>query len=287
MTTMADAEGQTQPAPPARKAGRNLPAAIGVAVALGAAVVVSLFVLRWAFVGLAIVMIGAAIFELSRALSREHVAVPPIPLALGAAAVLATTYVGGTETLVVATLLLAVAGVIWSTVADGADKLGSAAAAIFACCYVAFLAGFAVLLAIPDDGPRRVVALVATVACSDTGGYAVGVVFGKHPMSPTVSPKKSWEGFAGSVTACALCGGLLFTLMLHATWWQGVVFGLAVVVAATLGDLSESLIKRHLGIKDMGHLLPGHGGVLDRIDALLLAAPAAWALLTVFVPWPH
>jgi len=287
MTTMADAEGQTEPAPRAPKAGRNLPAAVGVAVVLGAAVIVTLFTVRWAFVVLAIVMIGAAIFELSKALSVDHVVVPPIPLAIGAAAVLATTYVGGSETLVVATLLLAVAGVIWSAVTEGADKLGSTSATIFSCCYVAFLAGFAVLLAIPDDGPRRVVALVATVACSDTGGYGVGVFLGKHPMAPTVSPKKSWEGFAGSVTACALCGGLLFPFILHAAWWQGVLFGLAIVVAATLGDLSESLVKRHLGIKDMGHLLPGHGGVLDRIDALLLAAPAAWALLTVFVPWPH
>jgi phosphatidate cytidylyltransferase len=287
MTTMADAEGQTQPAPRAPKAGRNLPAAIGVAVVLGAAVAVTLFTVRWAFVALTIVIIGAAIFELSKALSVEHVAVPPAPLALGAAAVLATTFVGGSETLVVATLLLVVAAVIWSAVVDGADKLGSAAAAIFASCYVAFLAGFAVLLAIPDDGPRRVVALIATVACSDTGGYGVGAFLGKHPMAPTVSPKKSWEGFAGSVAACAVCGGLLFPLILHATWWQGVLFGLAIVVAATIGDLSESLVKRHLGIKDMGHLLPGHGGVLDRIDALLLAAPVAWALLAVFVPWPH
>jgi phosphatidate cytidylyltransferase len=105
-------------------------------------------------------------------------------------------------------------------------------------------------------------------------------------MAPSVSPKKSWEGFAGSVAACALCGGLYLPLVLHGTWWQGVLFGLAIVVAATVGDLSESLIKRDLGIKDMGHLLPGHGGVMDRLDSLLLAAPVAWALLTVWVPWP-
>jgi phosphatidate cytidylyltransferase len=105
-------------------------------------------------------------------------------------------------------------------------------------------------------------------------------------MAPTVSPKKSWEGFAGSVVACAACGSLMLPLLLHATWWQGAVFGLAILVAATLGDLGESMLKRDLGIKDMGRLLPGHGGVLDRLDSLLLAAPAAWALLTAFVPWP-
>ena len=112
-------------------------------------------------------------------------------------------------------------------------------------------------------------------------------------MAPMVSPKKSWEGFGGSTVACALSAGLLFPLTLHGAWWQGVVFGLAVVVAATVGDLSESLIKRDLGIKDMGNLLPGHGGVMDRFDSLLLAAPVAWALLTlspvaeVASPEPH
>jgi len=290
---MADADERPASVP---KAGRNLPAAIGVGVLLGAAVVVTLFVWRWAFVGLVVLFIMAAVFELTRALhtgfgnSAEPASraggAPRAPLAIGSAAVLIAAYAGGTEALVVATLLLVAAAVLWGSVSGAADKRAAVAASILVVCYVTFLAGFAVLLAIPDDGPRRVVALVATVVCSDTGGYAVGVFLGKHPMAPTVSPKKSWEGFGGSVAACALCGGLLFPLTLHAVWWQGVVFGLAIVVAATIGDLSESLIKRDLGIKDMGNLLPGHGGVLDRIDSLLVAAPVAWALLTAFVPWP-
>ncbi|MGH8890839.1 MAG: phosphatidate cytidylyltransferase [Acidothermaceae bacterium] len=291
MTIMADAEEQTPRAP---KAGRNLPAAIGIGVLLGAVVVVSLFTVKWLFVVLAVITIMAAVFELTRAIGANAVDVPRVPMVVGAAAVLVATYASGTgaagagaETLIVATLLLSVAAVIWASVADRPDRLATVASGVFVACYVVFLAGFAILLVIPDDGPRRVVALVATVVCSDTGGYAVGVFLGKHPMAPTVSPKKSWEGFAGSVSACALCGGLLFPLTLHATWWQGVIFGLAIVVAATVGDLSESLVKRDLGIKDMGNMLPGHGGVMDRIDSLLLAAPAAWALLTFYVPWPH
>jgi len=291
MTTMADAEEQIPRAP---KAGRNLQAAIAIGVLLGAVVVVSLFTVKWLFVAVAIITIMTAVFELARAIGATGATVPRFPIVVGAAAVLIATYAGGTktsadgaETLVVATMLFAVAAVIWAAVADGTDRLASVASSVFVSCYVVFLAGFAILLVIPDDGPRRVVALVATVVCSDTGGYAVGVFLGKHPMAPTVSPKKSWEGFAGSVSACALCGGLLFPLTLRATWWQGVIFGLAIVVAATVGDLSESLVKRDLGIKDMGNLLPGHGGVMDRIDSLLLAAPVAWALLTAFVPWPH
>jgi phosphatidate cytidylyltransferase len=102
-------------------------------------------------------------------------------------------------------------------------------------------------------------------------------------MAPAVSPKKSWEGFGGSTLACVLVGVGTVTILLHGDWWAGALVGLAAVVAATLGDLGESLIKRDLGIKDMGSLLPGHGGILDRIDSLLFAAPVIWVLLHVLV----
>lgn len=282
MTTVADAEAESGHTP---KAGRNLPAAIGIGVALGGAVVASLFIDKRAFVGLVVLVVMAAVVELCRALRGHAGALPWIPLAVGAAAVLVATYEGGTQSLVVGTLLLAVAGVVMTVVSDDATRSRAMSSVVFVVCYVAFLAGFAILLTVPSDGPRRTLALVATVVCSDTGGYVVGVFFGKHPMAPSVSPKKSWEGFAGSVVACALCGGLYLPLVLHARWWQGLLFGLAIVVAATIGDLAESLIKRDLGVKDMGTLLPGHGGVMDRMDSVLLAAPVAWALLTVFVPW--
>jgi phosphatidate cytidylyltransferase len=272
--------------PPAPKAGRNLRAAIAIGVILGATAAASLFIVKWAFVVFTVVIMMAAVGELARALRGRALSVPQLPLVIGTAAVMVAAYEGGTEKLVVAVLLLVVAAVTWGAVTDGLDKLGGIAASVFVACYVALLGAFAVLMVVPADGPRRVAAFVATVVCSDTGGYAVGVFLGKHPMAPSVSPKKSWEGFGGSAFACALCGGLLFPLTLHAAWWQGVVFGLAIVVAATVGDLSESLIKRDLGIKDMGNVLPGHGGVLDRFDSLLLAAPVAWALLTLFVPWP-
>jgi phosphatidate cytidylyltransferase len=142
------------------------------------------------------------------------------------------------------------------------------------------------MMTAPADGPRRVTAFIATVVCSDTGGYVAGVLFGKHPMAPSVSPKKSWEGFAGSVLACTLAGAVFLTTLFDGTWWQGVLFGLAVVCSATLGDLGESMIKRDIGIKDMGHLLPGHGGLMDRLDSLLPTAPVAWLLLIAFVAVP-
>jgi phosphatidate cytidylyltransferase len=270
----------------APRAGRDLRAAVGIGVLLGAAVATTLFTQKWLFVGLTTVFLMLAVYEVSRALRGRGLVVAEFPLVVGAGAVLVAAYLRGTEALIIATMLLVIASVALGVVVEGAGKLAAVAADAFVSCYVAFLGSFTILMVVPHDGPRRVAAFVATVACSDTGGYAAGVFFGKHPMAPTVSPKKSWEGFAGSVASCALCAGLLFPLTLHASWWQGVLFGLAVVCTATLGDLSESLIKRDLGIKDMSHLLPGHGGIMDRLDSLIMTAPVAWGILTVFVPWP-
>ena len=291
MTTRAAEQEQSAHQP---KAGRNLPVALGVGVLLGGAVVVTLFTQRWAFVALVALAVAVAVVELGIALNPGAGMLARLPLAAGGVVVVVATYVRGSEALIVASLLLVLAAAAWSAldgwalgVAARGDAARRYAADVFIACYVPFLAGFAVLLAIPDDGPRRVLTFVATVVCVDTAGYAVGSLLGRHRMAPSVSPKKSWEGFGGSLVACAGCGGVLVPLILHGTWWQGVVFGLAVLAAATLGDLGESMVKRDLGIKDMGRLLPGHGGIMDRLDSLLLAAPAAWALLTAFVPWPN
>jgi len=181
-------------------------------------------------------------------------------------------------------MLTVLACVVWR-LADGArGYLRDISTTVFIVTYVPLLAGFAVLLVVPDDGAMRVIAFIATVVCSDVGGYIAGVLFGKHSLAPSVSPKKSWEGFTGSAALSALAGALFLTLGLDGVWWQGVLYGLAIASAATLGDLGESMIKRDLGIKDMGTLLPGHGGLMDRMDSLLPAAAVAWILLTSFVP---
>jgi phosphatidate cytidylyltransferase len=135
-----------------------------------------------------------------------------------------------------------------------------------------------------DDGPWRVVAFIVATIASDIGGFVAGVLFGKHPMAPTISPKKSWEGFAGSLIVGIGAGIGTVVYGLDGHWWAGVVLGIAGVVFATLGDLSESLIKRDLGIKDMGDLLPGHGGLMDRLDSLIAVAPVAWLILHTLVP---
>ena len=267
-----------------RGPGRNLPAAIGVGVGLGALVLGTLFAFRFGFVVLLVVVICGAVWELVRAVGNAGAHPPLLPLLAGTVTMDLLAWFRGEGALAVAFLLTALACVVWRLADGPVGYLRDVSTAVFVALYVPLLAGFGVLLAVPDDGARRVVTFIATVVCSDVGGYAAGVVLGRHPMAPTVSPAKSWEGFAGSTVACVVGGTALVTLLLHGAWWQGAVFGLAIAVTATLGDLGESMIKRDLGIKDMGSLLPGHGGLMDRLDSLLPAAAVSWLLLSAFVP---
>nr|WP_233824870.1 phosphatidate cytidylyltransferase [Saccharothrix sp. S26] len=276
---------QGAPGKSASRAGRNLPAAIAVGVGLGAVILVALLTVRQLFVGVVAIAVAVAMYELAGALRRgAGIRVGLVPVLLGGQAVvwLAWPYErGGVLSAFVVTILVCL---LWR-LKDGADGyLRDVTASIFTVAYVAVFAAFAVMLVVPDDGVFRVLAFLIGVVLSDTGGYVAGVLFGKHPMAPTISPKKSWEGFAGSMVAGMVGGALTVGLMLDGQWWQGVLFGAALVVTATAGDLVESLIKRDLGIKDMGTLLPGHGGLMDRMDSLLPSAVVAWLLLHVFVP---
>jgi phosphatidate cytidylyltransferase len=266
------------------RAGRNLPAAIGVGLGLAAIIVPSLFVYRASFAFIVGVIVLYGCWELSQALAGAGIQVSIAPLMAGTVAVLIATWERGPSGLMLAVLITLLAVVVWR-VADGAhgytrDATGTALAVL----YVPTLAAFAVLLVHPSDGAARVLAFAATVVCSDTGGYATGVLFGKHPLAPVVSKAKTWEGFTGSVLACAACGTLFMTLTFHEAWWKGLLFGLAIAATATVGDLGESMIKRDLDIKDMGRLLPGHGGVMDRLDSMLPCAAVAYLLLSAFAP---
>jgi phosphatidate cytidylyltransferase len=275
----------TPPTPPSR-AGRNLPIAIAVGLALGAVVLVSLYTYKPAFLVVVAAAVLTGMWELTSALRLKELHAPFVPLAVGTCFILGLGYARGREAMTVALLLTLAAVVVWH-LAEGANGLLTDLAAGLLCLvYVGFLAGFAALMLAPDDGARRVTAFIATVVASDVGGYTFGVLFGKHLMAPVISPKKSWEGLAGSFVACAVAGALLVSLLLHGDWWKGAIFGIALAATATVGDLGESMVKRDLGIKDMGNLLPGHGGLMDRLDSLLPAAPVAWLLLAAFVPVP-
>ncbi|HEY0558747.1 MAG TPA: phosphatidate cytidylyltransferase [Frankiaceae bacterium] len=296
MSTPADAA--PQPAAPTGRAGRNLPAAVAVGVTLAGLVLVPLGVYPPAFVAVVALAVAFGTHEVVTAFATtahdeaeraadpqrwSAVRLPYPPLALGAVGMVVAAYRAGAEGLVVALFLTVLAVTAYRVLDPAPGLLREIATSTLVAVYVGFLAGFAMLLLAADHGAARVILFVATTAASDIGGYAAGVFIGRHPMAPSVSPKKSWEGTAGSAVVCAAVSGLLFPLLLHAAVWQGVVFGLAIMVSAVLGDLLESMIKRDVGVKDMGSLLPGHGGLMDRLDSLLLSAPVAWLLLSLFV----
>ncbi len=277
-----------EPTPSSGRAGRDLRAAILVGLALAGLIFATLFTVRVVWIGVICAAVGMGAYELATALRAGGFTIPRIPVTLAGAAIPAAAYAQGTDGLVLAFFIAVIVAIGWRAYdpAPG-DVLPDLAATVFALAYTGGLGGFAALLSQPSDGPRRVLVFIATAALNDVGGYAAGVLSGgRHKLAPRISPGKSWEGLGGSITAGCVCAGLMFPFLLHRSTWLGIVFGLAAVAASTLGDLSESILKRDIGIKDMGHLLPGHGGVMDRLDSLLATAPVAYLLLTAWAPLP-
>lgn len=274
--------GHSEQVPRTLRTGRNLPVAILVGVALLAAVGSSLYFRKEYFIGFAILAVGAALWELSRALGRRSVHIPILPLWVGTAGMLVSTYTAGSEALMVS-FVLTVAGVVVWRVVDGGGiaAVRDAAAGVFAAAYLPLMGGFVMLMLAADDGREQVLIFILLAVANDVGGYFAGVLFGRHPLAPSVSPKKSWEGLAGSFVLCLAVGLVGAVLVLEINPIVGLTLGFLTPLTATLGDLAESLIKRDLELKDMGSLLPGHGGVLDRLDSLLLTAPFVYLLLSV------
>jgi phosphatidate cytidylyltransferase len=280
--------------PPHGRAGRNLPAAIGVGVGLGAYVVLTLFFWRFGFVLLIAAGLALASIELHNALRRVGMKASVGPIVVGSVAIAIGSYLAGRQTPVVfsttsvllaALALTVVASLVWRMRGGSDGYVRDTAASMLIIAYVPLLGSFsALILAAPQDGVARMITFLLVIAMNDTGGYVAGVLFGKHPMAPRISPKKSWEGFAGSVLFGTSAAVLMTVFGLHAPIWVGMVLGICLVVVGTCGDLVESLIKRDLGVKDMSAFLPGHGGVMDRLDSLLLAAPVAWLIMYVLVP---
>nr|WP_082899904.1 phosphatidate cytidylyltransferase [Rhodococcus phenolicus] len=277
------------PAPEkASKAGRNLPAAIGVGVALGALVIGILLFAPTAWLAVVAIAIAIATWEVTKRLREADVRVPPIPLLAGGQAMIWLGWPYGPTGVLAAFAGTVVVSMLWRLFERGLtaqphNYLRDTAVTVFTAAWLPLLASFATLMVLEDQGAQRVFCLMIVCVSSDVGGYAAGVLFGKHPMAPAISPKKSWEGFAGSLIACVVAGVLTVTLMLDAAWWVGVLLGLLLVLCATAGDLIESQVKRDLGIKDMGTLLPGHGGIMDRLDSILPSAFVTWLVLAAFV----
>lgn len=282
----------TAEAPVAEKksrAGRNLPAAIGVGVVLAVSLFAVLVFAPLILIPVIAVAVAIAEFEVIRRLREGDVHVPRVPLFVGGQGIILASWTHGAAGVAGAFAGTALITIIWRLFLQGLKKppknwLRDSAISIMVLAWIPLLAAFASLLVQEDNGGLRVLTAVICVICSDVGGYAAGATFGKHPMVPAISPKKSWEGFAGSLSACVIGGTLAVWLLLDGPIFAGVLLGMVLVFVATLGDLIESQFKRDLGIKDMGTMLPGHGGLMDRLDSILPSAFTAWVILTPLVP---
>ncbi|OBI42226.1 phosphatidate cytidylyltransferase [Mycobacterium kyorinense] len=286
-------ESLPEPPPNTSRAGRNLPVAILVGAVLGGAVIASLLYARCAFVGILAAGVLLGTLEVVRRLRAAGYVIPVLPLVLGGQATVWLTWPYGVRGALAGFGGTVVVCMIWRLLsrqgrraAQGPDAapanyLRDVSATVFLAAWVPLFASFAALLVYHQDGPAKAFSLAVGVVSSDVGGYAAGVLFGKHTMVPAISPKKSWEGLVGSLLLGTTATALTVVYLVGKPPWIGVLLGLTVVVTATLGDLVESQVKRDLGIKDMGSLLPGHGGVLDRFDGFLPSAVAAWVVLTL------
>ena len=272
------------------RTGRNLVLATLIGLGLGGLMLVSLIFIKSLFMILAVVVVAFTALELAEALRRAGRSVPRIPVIVSAVAVVPAAFYLGAAGQWLAMMVGIVFITLWRLVmlAIPAHRvparilLGDIGGGFLIQVYVVFLASFAVLLVAQPDGEWWTLSFLLLVISADTAAYASGLSFGKHPMVPTMSPKKTWEGFAGAALATIVVGILLALLMLGQPWWFGAIFGVVILIAATFGDLAESLIKRDLGIKDMSSWLPGHGGFLDRLDSILPSAAAAYGLYLIF-----
>ncbi len=279
------AETETSPAKTSR-AGRNLPAAIAVSLLLGGIVISTLIFAPRGWVVILAVAMPIATHEVVKRLREAGYSIPLIPLLVGGQAMIWLTWPFGAAGALGAYGGTVLVCLIWRLLSQGLQSqpvnyLRDVAVTIFLATWIPLFGAFGALLVYPEDGWARVFAFMLVVVFSDIGGYAAGVLFGKHRMVPAISPKKSWEGLAGSVICGTTAAVLAVVFLLHKPWWVGIPLGIMLVITATLGDLVESQFKRDLGIKDMGTLLPGHGGLMDRIDGALPSAVATWIVLSL------
>jgi len=281
---------------PSTTSGRSLPKAIGVGLLLGGAFLLSVLIYKELFLLLAAAASGLGAWELSTALRIKGWYVPRMPSAIGAVLIMPASFYWGAKAQWLVAMCIVAALVLWRAIHILWERrqaplqtfkatIRDFAASAFVVIYLPLMTSFAVLLLRrPSDGPAWVISFVVTVSMIDTAGFLVGRKLGRHQMAPGVSPKKSIEGLAASIAAGLTAAILLMVFLIHGQWWHGVIFAALMLLAAVFGDLAESLIKRDLGVKDMSDILPGHGGVMDRMDSILPAALIAYLFASIFFP---
>lgn len=264
-----------------KRAGRKLLPSIAVSLSLIALVWFALAYQRAIFALVVTIAVVLGIRELNKAFTAIDIHIPLWSLTTAAVGLCAATWFGGISGLAVATAIAFPCLLVLLLPRGTVDFVKTASASALALVYLPFLAGFLILLARPSNGLERVMTFVVLVGCNDTFAYLTGVLFGKRPLAPKISPKKTIEGLLGSLVFTIAGGAIAFHYIMGAEWWLGALAGLLTVFTATSGDLIESALKRDMAIKDMGNLLPGHGGIMDRLDSVLFAAPALWLALEI------
>lgn len=277
---------------PKNSAGRNLPQAIATGVVLVALVLVATWVGPAMWYPVVCIAAALGMWEVMTRLREHGFAVYRFAVIVLGVCMIVSTWPFGYPGLI-ATFTISCLALMFSRLfyhgrhTAPQNYVRDTAVSIFVLVWIALFGSFAAMISRLESGEVGgsyfIITFIACVVASDVGGYIAGVFFGSHPMAPAVSPKKSWEGLAGSVVLGTITGILTGVYLLHTDWWVGLVFGLGIVLCATLGDLVESQFKRELGIKDMSALLPGHGGMMDRVDGILPASAATWLLMTALV----
>lgn len=269
-----------------KRAGRNLFFAVLSGLAFAGVFIASLFFLKELFVALVAVLVSIALVELAAAFRVAGRRVPRVGVVLGGLTIVMGAYVWGPEGMLLGLFAGSLLLTVWRLVEGLVPRwevpkrtlIRDIFSGLFTLVYVSFLGSFAVLLLMADRGEWWVFSLVLVVVSVDIGAYAAGVTLGRHKMTPRISPNKTWEGFFGAATVAIIAGVAVSLLALDQPWWVGAVIGAVVLLTATGGDLTESLIKRNLGVKDMSSWIPGHGGFLDRLDSLLPSAVGVYGV---------
>ena len=269
---------------PSSGTSRNLTVATVVGLVLLGAAVGAAYVHPIAFGILLYGFCVGAVIEWKRALERHGRRIPVVPLVAATLGLGVASWFAKPEGLGVA-LLVGCAGVVAWRIGDERveNTLADSLAGVLTLLWIPFLASFLFLLELADGGWERVIVVVLAVVGNDTGALIFGMLFGKHKLLERVSPAKTWEGAIGGVVVGTLAASVAAWFFFDGEWYVGAAAGAACAVAAIVGDLAESALKRDIQVKDMSHAIPGHGGILDRIDSLLFAAPVGYVVFAMFL----
>lgn len=266
-------------------ARRSLGAAVATGLILVAVIVTAIILGKTAFFFLAATVVSLALYELMDALTRAGRRPATYVALIGGAAIMVLAFLGRPTLVAVAVAFTALATMLWSLLPGrGENPASDAGWTLLGVLWIAGGGAAAVsLLTLSEDGVLLLLSLILVVAVDDIFAYIGGTNLGRHKLAPSISPGKSWEGVIVGSAAALIQGAVVGLIMLDLSVWDGLALGAIGAIFNPVGDLFESMAKREIGIKDSGRLLPGHGGMLDRLDAIIMCAPGFFLYLRLVV----